>query len=259
MLDWFFAPTGPFYTRGDADASGGKPNVVDGSYVLSHLLPNPVFPCLRSADADANQSVNIVDASYILSHILPDPSFPPPNWPDTCQNVPSDTLPCDSFPPCGWPTKVKGGVMNGSEEEGAVVRFGEVEKVGEWYEIPVIVESGEAFAAYQVEIRYRGRGEVEVTDEGTVSEGFDIFETYAENGEIKVVGLKEFAVSENGIAKGYLEAGEYEVARIRVKELAGMEFEYAVLADIYGRDIYPRLSVGVGAVSYTHLTLPTKA
>jgi len=90
------------YTRGDANASGGKPNVVDASYVLSHILPYPVFPCMRSADADANQGVNIVDASYILSHILPNPDFPSPNWPDTCGNVVTDTLPCDSFPPCGY-------------------------------------------------------------------------------------------------------------------------------------------------------------
>ncbi len=105
VLEWFVAPEGPFYTRGDANASGGPPNVVDASYLLANLLPAPHLPCLRAADADANQNVNIVDASYILGHIMPYPNFPDPNWPDSCGNVSTDTLPCDSFPACGWPVK----------------------------------------------------------------------------------------------------------------------------------------------------------
>jgi len=243
-------PSGPYYTRGDANASGGKPNVVDASYVLSHLLPNPTFPCQRTADADGNQGVNIVDASYILSHILPNPNFPPPNWPDTCQNEPSDTLPCDSFPPCGW-YSVKHKVLRGDAmimDNGyrAVVKLGPVtESADGWYEIPVIIESSVPFAAYQVELRVDGEADILVTDRGTASESFDFFDNYVGDSKVMIVGLKEFALSEGGVAKGYLNAGSYVVARIRMKKPLSIKPVDAVLADIYGHDIFPELKLGV--------------
>lgn len=87
-----------YFVRGDANADG-LVNVVDASFIITHLIPLVNFPCEDAADANDSGILTIVDAAYILTHLLPQPNFPEP-FPDCGRDPTLDDLGCGSFPPC---------------------------------------------------------------------------------------------------------------------------------------------------------------
>ncbi len=67
--------------RGDADYSGGSPNVGDLSYLVSYLFnqpPGPAPPCFEEGDVDGLGSINVGDISYLVEYIFGDPTGPAP-------------------------------------------------------------------------------------------------------------------------------------------------------------------------------------
>ena len=67
--------------RGDADDSGGSPNVGDLSHLVSYLFdqpPGPAPPCFEEGDIDASSSINVGDLSYLVSYLFDQPPGPAP-------------------------------------------------------------------------------------------------------------------------------------------------------------------------------------
>jgi hypothetical protein len=67
--------------RGDADGSGGSPNVGDLSFLVSRLFdqpPGPAPPCFEEGDVDASSSINVGDLSHLVSYLFDQPPGPPP-------------------------------------------------------------------------------------------------------------------------------------------------------------------------------------
>jgi len=229
---------GVLYTRGDADASGGAPNIVDASYVISHILPNPNFPCQRAADANASNAVNIIDASYILSHILPNPNFPAPNYPE-CGTAPSDTLPCDSFPPCGK------SVLNSFEySSGLSVEIGKVYPMEKGlYVAPLFIRNEVPVAGFQLTLGYDASSldVLKADDRNCESADYDFYDFYVGDGKIMLVGLVSLEPTLNGIAKRYIEPGKHKIAEIVFRSGGKAHFEVldALFADINSKGLIP--------------------
>ena len=68
--------------RGDADGSGGSPNVGDVAYLVSFLFdqpPGPAPPCFEEADVDATGGIiNVGDLAYLVSYLFDQPPGPAP-------------------------------------------------------------------------------------------------------------------------------------------------------------------------------------
>jgi len=211
--DWFMwawisacAPSAEtLWVRGDANANGSI-NVVDAVFVKNNLSPAPQGPCLKASDANASNSVNVGDAVFILTHLSPSPHDFPAPFPN-CGYVAGNSVPCDSFPPCGWSgSKAVGGRAEAGDVE---LRVGRVERVEGGYRFAVYADIGEPIAAYQVKMRY-GEGVARVEEAGSVSEEFDYFKSYVEDGELMVVAVKSMEPGENGVETDYLEVGRYK-------------------------------------------------
>ena len=245
VINWFEGVLEPVYTRGDANVDGSR-DISDISYELCHILHPELLPCARAADFDADNHIDVVDAVYALYHLLPFPSFPPP---DSCGNSPLDVLPCDSFPPCDWHTVGQKTLSHSESRENAsmaIMRLGPAEEIEKnSFEVPLIVESAQPFAAFQVAIQV-GSGDVyEVTDKGTASEDFDFFNSVRDGDRVMIIGLKRLEAGENGRAKSYLQPGTYEIARIKVSDPVDVRLVSGILTDIYGYSISPVLKVDI--------------
>jgi PKD repeat protein len=67
--------------RGDADYSGGAPNVGDISHLVDYLFgapPGPEPPCFEEGDVDASGSINVGDISYLVEYMFGTPAGPAP-------------------------------------------------------------------------------------------------------------------------------------------------------------------------------------
>ena len=67
--------------RGDADGSGGAPNVGDISHLVDYLFgapPGPEPPCFEEGDVDGLGSINVGDLSYLVEYMFGDPTGPAP-------------------------------------------------------------------------------------------------------------------------------------------------------------------------------------
>jgi hypothetical protein len=67
--------------RGDADYSGGAPNVGDVSYLVEYLFGEPAGPeppCFDEGDVDASNSINVGDLSHLVSYLFDQPPGPAP-------------------------------------------------------------------------------------------------------------------------------------------------------------------------------------
>ncbi len=224
------------YTRGDANASGGAPNVTDATFILSHLFPAPNFPCERAADCDLDSTLAVSDVLYLLDHIFPWPSLPEPNYPDTCGYNPADVLPCNSFPPCGM-------VLEGRKVERKVGRREVSLSLGrpEWlkggsYRVPVELRCSEPVAGFQFTVVGEG---IEVTERGCESEGYDYFRVYEGKGRVSVVSLVSLTPSMDGKASGYISPGEHRVAYVYVNGsgVDRLRLDDVVVSDVYGYDV----------------------
>ncbi len=238
----FGKPTEILFTRGDANADTAV-NVTDAVYILSHLFPFPVFPCVRTADTNLDSSVNTLDVTYFLAHLFPSPSLPPP---DSCGINPADTLPCDSFPPCGSVilstySKVKGDVR---------LEFGEVE-VGKGYSVvPLYLRTDVPVAGFQIKLGYDGNYDVRVETEGCVTEGYDYFDSYLGSGKVMIVSIVSLEPGVKGKVTRYMGPGRYRVANIKVRGKEAPEFrvEESVFSDLYGYTIEPIGGTEIGEV-----------
>ena len=128
----------------------------------------------------------------------------------------------------------------------AIMRLGPAEEIEKnSFEVPLIVESAQPFAAFQVVIQV-GSGDVyEVTDKGTASEDFDFFNSVRDGDRVMIIGLKGLEAGENGRAKSYLQPGTYEIARIKVSDPVDVRLVSGILTDIYGYSISPVLKVDI--------------
>ena len=245
VIDWFEGVLEPIYTRGDANIDGSR-DVSDVSFMLNRIPYPELLPCARAADFNADNSIDITDAVFALYYLLPSPSLPPP---DSCGYLPTDTLPCDSFPPCGWYSveqKTLSYAESSKNSSVAIIRPGPAVEIGEnSFEVPLIVESAQPFTAFQVTIRIEDGNGCEVTDRGTVSEDFDFFNSVRDGNRVMIIGLKGLEAGEDGKAKSYLQAGDYEIARITVSNPAGIRLVDGILTDIYGYSISPALVVNI--------------
>ena len=67
--------------RGDADNSGGSPNVGDLSFLVDYLFgepTGPVPPCFEEGDVEASSSINVGDLSHLVSYLFDQPPGPAP-------------------------------------------------------------------------------------------------------------------------------------------------------------------------------------
>jgi hypothetical protein len=67
--------------RGDADNSGGAPNVGDIAYLVEYLFgepSGPAPPCFEEGDVDASSSINVGDLSHLVSYLFDQPPGPAP-------------------------------------------------------------------------------------------------------------------------------------------------------------------------------------
>ena len=67
--------------RGDADYSGGNPNVGDLGYMVAYLFtqpPGPAPPCFEEGDVDGSGAINAGDLSYLVAYLFTQPPGPPP-------------------------------------------------------------------------------------------------------------------------------------------------------------------------------------
>ena len=245
VINWFEGIVEPIYTRGDANIDGSR-DVSDVTFMLGYITHPGLLPCARAADFNADNSIDVTDAVYAIYHLLPYPSFPPP---DSCGYLFTDTLPCDSYPPCDWYSMGQKTPNYGESRESAsmaVIHLGPAEEIEKnSFEIPLIVESAQPFSAFQVAIQI-GNGDVcEVTDRGTVSEDFDFFKSVKDGNRITVIGLKGLMAGEDGKAATYLQAGTYEIARIRVSNPVGIRLVSGILTDIHGYSMSPVLKVDI--------------
>jgi len=240
MLDWFLAPTGPVYVRGDANADGTI-NVTDAVFELDNLFP-PQFMCERAADANADDALNVSDVLFLLNSMFP-PTFPAPTF---CGDVDTfnTVLTCDSFPPCGYYTKKMVEAINAN----AKIEIGAPEYGDGYVVMPVYMESDVEVAGIQLELSYGGDYSVAVETEGCVTEDFDYFRSHVDAGEAAFIGVYSLTPAMNGEVVAGLEAGRYRIAEIRVvgSEVPEFKVENAVLASRYGYSIEPEILLGVG-------------
>ena len=57
--------------RGDADYSGGSPNVADLTYLVNYLFfGGPTPPCFEEADVNCDGSINVADLTYLVDYLF---------------------------------------------------------------------------------------------------------------------------------------------------------------------------------------------
>jgi len=57
--------------RGDADGSGGGPNIADVIYLVQFIFfGGPAPPCFEEGDVDGSGSINVADAVYLVQFIF---------------------------------------------------------------------------------------------------------------------------------------------------------------------------------------------
>jgi len=65
--------------RGDANGSGGSPNVSDITYLVSYLfMGGPPAPCADEGDTDNSGEINVSDLTYLVGYVFQGGPPPPP-------------------------------------------------------------------------------------------------------------------------------------------------------------------------------------
>jgi|GEM_PF-1006949 len=167
--------TAGIFIRGDANADGSV-DIVDASYFLANILPQPDFSCADAADINDDGVLTIVDASYLLEHLLPQPSLPEPNM--HCGIDPTeDTLSCDNYPPCS------GIKLNVSEPSVFDTLY-----VGTVFAI----RNAKPLSSFEIDI-YGKIESYSFTDSGYLIDEFDFFKTAHDKEKLILAGLKSLS------------------------------------------------------------------
>lgn len=95
------APPGPFFRRGDTNASGGL-DLADAIFSLAYLFSDgPTPPCLDAADSNDDGTIDLSDPIMLLTHLFGDVAALPAPFADCgLEAMDGDSLDCEAFPPC---------------------------------------------------------------------------------------------------------------------------------------------------------------
>ncbi len=93
-------PSGPFFTRGDANTDGGF-NIADAIFILGVLFSgNPAGTCEDANDANDDGSLNIADAIFALGALFGGGGNLPAPFPGCGLDPTVDALGCAGFAAC---------------------------------------------------------------------------------------------------------------------------------------------------------------